>query len=173
MSLKLTFSKVAVLSFSRTPESGTIKLSCAPSKPVLKRMGWSDFPETFKSGQPEGKLAATICEFTPSDSTQSKHAFELIALAVRNFEFVRIQVKKGKSANKAPSYRTELHCSVDFNDQEGARKLEDYMRKVIDSSMTVTYDPEPVQAEMDLKPEDDKQGELDGVRKKATSKDED
>ena len=149
MSLKLTFSKVSILSFSRKPESGTVKLSCAPSKPVLKRMGWADFPEAFKSGQPEGKLAATICEFTPSDSTQSKFAFELITLAVRDFEFVRTQIKKGKSATKSPSYRTELHCSVDFNDMAGAKKLEQYMASVIDSSMVVTYDPEPKQQELD------------------------
>ena len=171
MSLKLTFSKVAILSFSRKPESGTVKISCAPSKPVIKRMGWADFPEAFKSGQPEGKLAATICEFTPSDSTQSKFAFELITLAVRDFEFVRIQIKKGKSANKAPSYRTELHCSVDFNDQTGAFKLEKYMSTVAESSMTVTYDPEAVQEDLPLS--DDKQGELDDARRKATAKEED
>jgi len=150
MSLKLTFSKVSILSFSRKPESGCIKLSCAPSKPVLKRMGWADFPEQFKSGQPEGKLAASLIEFTPSDSTRSKFAFDLSpAGAVRDFEFVRTQIKQGKSANKAPSYRTELHCSVDFTDEQGARKLEAYMQTVLESSMTVTYEPEAKQAELD------------------------
>lgn len=150
MSLKLTFSKVSILSFSRKAESGCIKLSCAPSKPVLKRMGWADFPEAFKSGQPEGKLAASLIEFTPSDSTQSKHAFDLSpAGMVRDFEFVRTQIKKGKSANKSPSYRTELHCSVDFTDEQGARKLEQYMSAVMDSTMLVTYEPEAKQAELD------------------------
>jgi hypothetical protein len=171
MSLKLTFSKVSILSVSRKPESGTVKLSCAPSKQVLKRMGWADFPEAYKTGQPEGKLAATICEFTPSDSTQSKFAFELITLAVRDFEFVRTQIKKGKSANKAPSYRLELHCAVDFNDQAGAGKVEKYMSTVMESSMTVTYDPEAVQEDLPLS--DDSQAELDGARRKPTAKEED
>ncbi len=150
MSQKLTFQKVSILSFSRKPESGSIKLSCAPSKPVMKRMGWADFPEAFKSGQPEGKLSASLIEFTPSDSTQSKHAFDLSpAGAVRDFEFVRTQIKKGKSANKAPSYRTELHCSVDFSDQAGAKKLEQYMTAVMESSMVVTYEPAAEQQQLD------------------------
>ncbi len=150
MSLKLTFSKVSILSFSRTPAQGTIKLSCAPSKLVLKRMAWADFPEQFKSGRPDGKLSASVITFTPSDSTRSKNSFDLNpAGAVYSFEFVRTQVKKGKNANKTPSYRLELHCSVDFTDEAGAQKLEQYMHSVAESTMQVTYEPEPVQQEFE------------------------
>lgn len=172
MSLKLTFSKVAILSFSRKSESGTVKVSCAPSKPVLKRMNWEDFPTWQKSGQPEGKLAASVVEFTPSDSTQSKFAFELAgAGAVRDFEFVRTQIKKGKSANKSVAYKTELHCSVDFTDAQGARKIEQYMTSVRESSMQVTYEPEAQQEDLPLT--DDGQAVIDETRKKATSKESD
>jgi hypothetical protein len=171
MSLKLTFSKVAILSVYRTPGAGTVKVSCAPTKTVAKAMGWDDFPEWQKKGSPAGKLDASLVEFTPANADQGKFAFDLATTLVNGFEFVRKQVKKGQAAKKAPTFKTELHCSIDFSDATGAKKLEAYMSTVLESSMRVTYEPEPEQSELPLS--DDSQTEFNEVRKKATAKEED
>lgn len=156
MPQKLTFSKVSVLSFSRKPDSGTARLSCAPTKTVLKAMGWEELPEWQKAGTPMGELNSSIVEITPSASDLAKHAIELNpAVSVGNFEFVRVKVTKGKKANKAPSYRLELHCEVNFADANGARKLEAFMQSVNngDCSMRVTYEPPAEQTEIPLQDE--------------------
>lgn len=183
MSLKLTFSKVAILSFSRKPESGTIKISCSPSSTIAKALGWGttdektgkftadDFPNWQKSGTPTGSLAATLVEMAPSDTTRSKFAFDLDVSRVGNFSFSRTEIKKGKGARKSVAYKTTLEFDVVFTDPIGAQKLEAYMTSVAESTMKVTYEPEAVQDELPLA--EDTQEVLDGTRKKATSKEAD
>jgi hypothetical protein len=149
MPLKLTFSKVVVQSFTRKPASGTVKISCAPSKAVAKAMGWGEVPDWQKSSAPAGKLDASIVEFVPSKSEVGKFAFEFKGSAtVRDFQFIRVQVKKGKTAAKAPTFRTELHCAIDFTDANGGKHLEAYMQSVDESSIRVTYEKEPEQDEL-------------------------
>lgn len=160
MAQKLTFSKVVILSFSRKPEGGTVKIACAPSKAVSKAMGWGEVPEWQKASTPTGSLAATLCEFQPTHTELSKHAFDLTTTQVNGFEFVRTQVKKGKTANKAPTFKLELHCSIDFNDAQGARKLEQYMASVPESAMKVTYEKAPEQEEL-LTTEEQRQAVLE------------
>jgi hypothetical protein len=152
MSQKVTFSKVTLLSFSRKVEHGTAKFSAMPSKAVSKSMGWGDFPEWQKSGQPEGMLAASLAELMPSDSALAKHSIELAVSSVRDFELVRLQSNKGKSSKKVRATKTELHFSMDFSDPTGARKLEEYMQVAGESTLRVTYEK---QAELDLTPEGD------------------
>jgi hypothetical protein len=86
----------------------------------------------------------------PGKSELQKHAFQLEGAGkVRNFEFVRVQVKKGKSAAKSPTFRTELHCAIDFTDaNRGGAKLEAYMQSVDESSMKVTYEKVAEQEEL-------------------------
>ncbi len=159
--LKLSFSKVIILSVLRKPQIGTLKISCTPTKAVQKAMGWGDAPDWQKSSSPTGKLVTSIVEFTPNHPDLAKQAFELQgAGAVRDFEFVRTQIKKGKSAAKAPSYKTELLCAVDFSDANGARKLEAYMQAVGESTMKVTYEKAAEQEELALD-EDRKQATLE------------
>jgi len=149
VSQKLTFTKVVLLNVSRKPEGGTIKVSCAPSKTVAKAMEWGEVPEWQTSSTPEGELAASIVEFTPSNSDQAKHAFEIRpAGKVASFEFVRVQEKKGKGANKSPKFRLELHFSIEYADPEGAGKVEHYMQSVKDSTVKITYEPKAKQEEL-------------------------
>lgn len=149
MSLKLSFTKVNLLSFSRKPAAGSAKFSAAATKKVSDAMGWSEFGDTFKSVQPTGMLAASLVELTPTDDKLAKQALELNASTVRDFELVRVQVKKGKTANKNPTFKTELHFVVDFSDPNGARKLETYMLSAGESILKVTYEK---QAELELEP---------------------
>lgn len=170
MPQKLSFSKVTLLSFNRKVEHGTARFSAAPTKAVSKAMDWSDLPDSYKSAQPTGMLAASLAELTPSDSALAKHALELSVSTVRDFEFVKIQVKKGKTATKAPTFRTELHFAVDFIDPNGARKLEAYMQVAGESTLRVTYEK---QAELDLTAEGGEQMELDDrAKRRAAGEDE-
>lgn len=102
-----------------------------------------------KSATPTGELAASICEFTPKHPDQAEHAIELATTRVRDFELIRTQIKNGKTAKKAPAYKTELHCSIDFTDESGARKLEAYIQSVPESTMKVTYERKAEQQELD------------------------
>lgn len=166
MALKLNFSKVSILSFNRTPASGTVLISCAPTKTIAKAMGWDDLPDWQKSALPVGELQASLVEFTPSHSDLSKHAFDLMASAVYSFKLIRKEIKKGKGAKTSKAYRLELHCSVDFTDDTGGRKIEQYMHTVQESTMRVTYEPEPEQQDLPgVDPTSDGQIELEGMVK--------
>lgn len=146
---KLTFSKVVILSVDRKPESGKVKLSCAPSKNVAKAMSWGDSPDWLKSATPEGKLTVTLAEFEPIHGDLKKHAFDLQQTKVMDgFEFVRVQVKTGKTAKKAPTYRNELHCALTFTDPKGAGKIEQYFGLVQESTLKITYNEAATQEEL-------------------------
>lgn len=157
MAQTLTFSKVVIKKFDRDPAGGTVTISASPTKTVAKAMKWEELPGWQKSGMAVGKLAATSVEFIPVLNDLAKHQFELATVAVRDFEFVRIEIKKGKGANKSKAFRTELHCKIDFNDQNGAKKLESYFQSVPESSMKVTYEKEAEQDELPMATEDQKQ----------------
>ncbi len=150
MSQKLTLQKVSILSFSRKSTGGTVKVMCPINRTIAKAMGWDDgFPLWQKSATCDKTLAASLCEFTPTHEGLVKHAIDLATSKVRYFELIRTQIKNGKSANKAPAFKTEVHCSIDFTDEAGAQKLEQYMHSVAESTMQVTYEPEPVQQELE------------------------
>lgn len=162
MAKKLTFTKAVILAVSRKAERGTVVISCAASKTVMNEMGWSEPADWQKSCVvADGALAATSVEFTPTHKDSEKHAFDLSTTAVRDFEFVRTQVNKGKSAQKSKTYRLELHCKVHFDDPEGAGKVERSWSSVRDWSMKVTYEPAAEQGALPGTADD--QGELDEV----------
>lgn len=159
MSLKLNFTKTSLLSFTRNQSGGSAKFSSAPSAHVIKRMGWSEPPEWQKSACAGALLKTSTFELVPGQGDLAKHAVELAGVnVIRDFEFVKKQVKKGKGAAKAPTWKTELHYSVDYDDPSGARKLEAYFQcGASDGTLTVTYEPV---AEQDALPLDDAQEEL-------------
>lgn len=160
---KLTFTKVVIMSLTRKPESGRVFVSCAPpSKALAKAMKWGeDMPEWLKQSTPEtSKLTATLAEFVPTHADLGKHAFDLQATQVSGFEFVRVQVTKGKTAKKAPSFRLELHCAIDFRDPQGAGKIEKYFSVVTESQLKITYEEPPEQEEL-LTTEEQRQAVLE------------
>ena len=161
MSQKLKLSKVTINSFSRKADGGTVKCNCAPTKNVLATMGWGEPPDWQKSSTPAiGTLASSIISFTPKDSALAHHAFDLEVTEVRDFEFVSVQIKKGKKAEKVKDFRLELHFSVDFNDVEGARKLESYMMTVGESTAVVLYEKQPEQEELPIQEDEARQATL-------------
>lgn len=150
MSQKLTLQKVSILSFSRKSTGGTVKVMCPVNKTIAKAMGWDDgFPQWQKSATCDKTLAASLCEFTPTHEGLVKHAIDLATSKVRDFELIRTQIKNGKSANKAPAFKTEVHCSIDFTDESGAQKLEGYIQRVPESNLKVTYEPKAEQQDLE------------------------
>jgi len=146
---KLILNRVTILVFDRKSAGGKARLSCSPSRALEKVMGWEEMPDWQKSATPQGpKLAASLIEFTPHQGDLRKHAFDLQVTAVDNFEFVRVQMNKGKTAKKSPSFRLELHCSVHFSDPQGATKLERYMGQVLESTVRITYEESAEQEEL-------------------------
>lgn len=150
MSLKLSFSKTNLLSFTRNPSGGSAKLCCRPSDRVSKAMGWGEFPDWTKCASPAGALITSTWELTPSEGDLAKHAVQLAGVnTVRDFEFVKKQIKKGKTSAKAPGFKIELHFVVDFTDPSAARKLEGYFQcGASDGTLAVTYEKEAEQLEL-------------------------
>lgn len=159
---KLTLTKVSILGYDRKPSGGKVSLSCAPSAAISRAMEWEELPDWQKSATPQtSKLVATLVEFTPTHADLKKHAFDLQAVSVDGFEFVRVQIKQGKKAKKAPTFRLELHCSVHFNDPQGGTKLERYMGQVLESTARITYTEEAEQEEL-LTTEEQRQAVMEG-----------
>jgi hypothetical protein len=150
MPQKLNFTKTNLLSFTRVVSGGSAKFSASPSKAVCKALEWTDFPEGYKTAQPNGgPLKASSVELTPSERDLEKHAVALGVCAVRDFHFVRTQIKKGKAANQVPTFKTELRFTVDFSDANGARQLEQYFQCGASSgTLRVTYERQPEQEQL-------------------------
>ncbi len=150
MSQKLNFRKVSILSFSRKPAGGSVKIVFPVSRDIAKTMGWDDgFPQWQKSATSDATLAASLCEFQPTHAELTKHAIDLTTSKVRDFELIRTQIKNGKTAVKAPGFKTEVYCTIDFTDESGAQKLEQYIQRVPESTVKVTYEPKAVQESLD------------------------
>jgi hypothetical protein len=146
MPQKLNFTKTNLLSFTRVVSGGSAKFSAAPSKAVCRILEWTDFPEGYKTAQPNGApLKASSVELTPSEGDLAKHG----VCSVRDFQFVRTQIKKGKAANQVPTFKTELKFTVDFYDANGARQLEQYFQCGASSgTLRVTYERQPEQEQL-------------------------
>lgn len=135
--MRLTFSGVTLLGFCRTQTRSKADFSSSLSSTVMKAMGWSDIPEWLTGAQPEGDLSATLLEIVPKEAELRKHAFDLTVSRLHKFEIVRLELegKQGKG------HRMELRFTAQFNDPDGARKLEAFMATIGEGkcSVTVSY----------------------------------
>lgn len=171
MPQKLQFSKALISSFGRTASGGTAKIGCSLTKTVCTAMEWGDAQDWQKSANLVGELKSSVVEFIPNHSDLVKFSFELKpAAAVYGFNLVRVQVKKGKSATKTPTYRTELHFSIDFTDPEGCAYLEKFQLSAGECQVKVTYELEAQQETLPGVETDSKQGELEGMVKETAKK---
>lgn len=168
--MKIGFTKVLLLSFNRKATGGTAKFAAALTKNVIEAMGWDEAPDWQKQSTPEGKLIASMVQLTPKHSDLARHALELESTLVDGFQIVRKEAK-GKGAKKTGSVRTELHFTVHFSDNTGARKLEQYILTVnTDAGLTVTYEKEAEQTTIEEVVGDSKQGELEEMVKEVGGK---
>lgn len=171
--MQLEFKKVVLIDFGRKTAGGTAKFTAALTAPIKNALEWEDMPDWQKSAQPTGRLLATQIDLEPKSGIAIGKSVSLETTLIDNFEIVRTEVK-GKSAKKTKATKTELTFKVHFSDNNGCRKLEQYMLTAnVDSSMVVVYEKEPEQATLEgtEAPEaDTKQGELENVVKDAAKK---
>jgi len=146
--MQLEFKKVVLIDFSRKTAGGSAKFSASLSASIKNALSWEDMPDWQKSAQPTGKLLASQIDLEPKSGIAIGKSITLETTLIDNFEIVRTEVK-GKSAKKTKATKTELTFKVHFNDNNGCRKLEQYMLTAnVDSSMVVVYEKEPEQQEL-------------------------
>lgn len=153
MAETIKFSKVLLKSFSRDHKKGVAKFQAQLTDALIKAMGWTECPDIFTSGKPEGELLAKEMELKPSEAALEMHAIGLSVNRVAKFEIIRreIEGKRGKG------HRFEVHFEVAFGDTKGCQKLEKYLQTIGEGEgkMTVQYEK---QTELQL--ETPAQGEL-------------
>lgn len=136
--------------------------SSSLTKSVASSMGWTDLPECLTGGSLEGELGATIIELAPKDKELEKHALNVAVSKAFKFELVRLEIEGTKNGK---GHRQELRFSVSLNDAKACRVLEQYMLTIGDGkgSLTVHYEPQPVQAPLPGAGKDDGQEDLPGT----------
>lgn len=185
--MQLEFKKVVLIDFGRKTAGGTAKFTASLTANVAKAMGWGetieqdgkssfqfDFPSWLKSGPPTGKLLASQIDLEPKSGIAIGKATMIETTLIDSFEIVRTEAK-GKSAKKTKATKTELTFKVHFSDNNGCKKLEQYMLTAnVDSSMVVVYEKEPEQPELEgmatLPDAESKQGELEDLVKETARK---
>lgn len=135
MADKISFLSAQLISFSRKITGGEAKFSASLSTPVQKALGWTDIPAFLTSCKPEGEIAgATTMEIMPKDAELRKFGRDLQISKVHGFELLRLEIE-GK---RDKGHRIELRFSVSFQDQKGARILEEYLMTAGEAKSTVT-----------------------------------
>ena len=130
----INFTSVELLSFSRSTSGGVAKFSAALTTSVCKEMDWEEIPDFLTGATPEGDLAATEAELTPSDKELKKHQVVLATQRVNRFQLVRLELE-GK---KRKGHRLEIRFDLHFPDVKGCWKLEQYMLSVGDIKGTLS-----------------------------------
>lgn len=161
MSKRFTARNTLLREVKRTSRGGTCKFTFPLTPKVAKSLGWPELPDGTKGWSPEdSELNATLIELTPNNEELKQHSMTLDASHMGSFAIIRKAKKKGKDSVKASEKITEVLCTVQFSDPEGAGKLERYIQNAARSEMLVCYTPEAVQDELpgtrvDMSPESD------------------
>lgn len=138
MAEKITFPSAVLLAFGRKFNAGgKASFSSSITDAQRKAMNWDEIPECANGANLDGDLQASVLTLTPKDKELQRNAIELSISRVRNFQVVRLELE-GK---RDKGHRQELRFSVEFGDDKGARKLEEYMLTVGEgkSTLAVSY----------------------------------
>ncbi len=134
----ITFREVVLQSFSRSTKGGVASFRSQLTDHVKSAMNWSDLPETYTGGSPEGEISARTLALAPAEKALSMHRIDLSVSLLHKFTVVRreLEDKRGKG------HRFELHFNVKFDDQRGCKKLEQYIQTIGEgkSLLTVSYE---------------------------------
>jgi hypothetical protein len=144
MAEKLTFTSVELIKFTRDKNATKATFSAGFSSDVIAKMGWTEIPECLTGGSLEGELAVTALVLTPNDAGLKRHMMDLEGAMIHSFATVRLELegKRGKG------HRTELRFVVTSQDQNAARKLEQYIISCGRSKMSISYEPAPKQGDL-------------------------
>lgn len=162
MSDSITFTGVALKSFSRDHNGGNAKFSANITAANRKAMGWAEFPEGATKVTLEGDLTASSAEITPVDGALSKWTTVIQASGVGGFEAVRYELE----GSRKKGHRYELHFTLKFKDMTACRELESFITNIGDhkSTLVVGYTKAAEQTELI----DKDTPKLDDERRQAT-----
>ena len=152
MPKKLNIKQVTLKKVTITAADQTLTMKFPFSHRIAEALGWAqELPEmtgTWSPDAPHNRVEVRTIEFRPTDETQAGRAFQLECHGyMENFAVVR-KAAKGKDSKKAGTKKTDITCTVAFADENGAMLIAPYMRAVPTSSVSVSYEPSPVQEEL-------------------------
>ena len=164
---RMTIKNVTTKKVIITAKDQSVALKFPFTTGFARTVGWfEELPEmtgTWSPDAPHNRVEVRTITFTPTDLTQASRAFSLECHGyMENFTVIR-KAAKGKDAKRAQLKKTDVTCTVAFQDENGAGVLTNYMRQIATSSLMVTYDPTPVQEELPGTdtPDDEQQGIFD------------
>lgn len=155
--MKLSFTSVQLLGFSRDSNGGRANFSSAMSNPIMKALSWIEMPNCLIGGKLEGELAATVIELEPKEKELAKHRTSLDVQRIGKFNTVRLELE----SSRGKGHRTELRFTVSFPDPEGCAKLERYFLTCGKSTLTVSYEKAAQQEEIPLATDEQKQAVME------------
>lgn len=161
MSNTVRVNQVGLTEVKATPTGQVLKLTFPLTQRFAVKFGWPELPDITKKWAPAmPPVVANWIEFVPADPSLQNRAFRLECHGtITNFEVIR-KAAKGKDAKKSGQKLTDVTASVGFVDED-LTKVVAYMKTTLKSGITLSYDPTPVQAELD--PDYDPQPELEGA----------
>lgn len=161
MAEKIVFGGAQLLSFTRKASGGKATFSSSLNSAVINKMGWAEVPEAITGASLEGDLAASSLVLTPKDKELARHETQIEISRVAKFETVRLELE-GKSGK---GHRTELRFTAYFADPVACKKLEAYLLTCGKSTVTVSYEKQPQQADLPgVEVAPDPQMEMSGIQ---------
>ena len=136
----ITFTGARILSASYTKDGVSIKMAAKLTDRICEQMGWTQeldegtrnarrvvgFAQFLTGAKPEGKLAGTVLELTPSDKEMAKHQIALDISSVDGFEVVR----REQEGTRGKANVQEVHFHVAVKGTARLRKIEGYCEAV-------------------------------------------
>lgn len=165
MAEKLRFTNCELVKFAYGNKK-TARFSCSLSNAVMEAMKWTEVPEWVTGGSLEGLLNASVMSLVPKQDSMKRHAMDLSISKIDRFQSVRLEIegKRGKG------HRQVLFFDVTISDEKGMRKLEELKSAVDVSTITVSYEPQPVQQDLPgVPPPMDDQPALEELVKQAAA----
>jgi hypothetical protein len=144
MPQKVDFTSVEIHHFKRSQSKMSVRFEMPLTKSCASAMGWGELQDWEDGSDLKGDLAASVITLTPSDESLKRHAIDLQVKRVHKFTATRqeIEGKRGKGS------RLVVQCDAIVRDEKGCHKLEAYMATVPKSSMRVSYEKQPEQADI-------------------------
>jgi hypothetical protein len=177
LSKKVTAINVLVKGIQRkNAKEATAKIKFQLTKQISKAFEWPELPEGTSEWTPDvNELRCHQIELTPNNEELYKHSFALECATIGDFQIQRKAKKEGKNSKKAQKTVINVICTITSGSPTALAQLESFkVNADRNAQMIVTYDPAPVQEEMEgeVKADADAQlriveGEKEDGRRKA------
>lgn len=123
------------------------------TKKIAEAFEWPDVAESVGEWSPvdgANEFRCYFIELTPNSDELAQHAMKIEAATIGDFQIQRKAKKEGKNSRKADKTRVDVLCTVKFTIETALATLESFkVRANKNSQMLISYDPAPVQEELD------------------------